>query len=239
MRASVSARADCATGASRAPRAAARIRSRVSGATPGRSLTANETAAGETPARRATSAMVGRRRRVRVVDRVLRQRYPQAVSCVRGLLKRFREQGRKRMRGSSAAVLAGALRRCCRAGRTGGATSCRPATGCRTGARSPRARGPTRSGFEDGRLLRQRLAHHRRDGRRLDAAAEAARRRLVRRRRPVGRPGDAVHQRPGLHPLRPAAHGGAAAAAAPTSCPTAARRAVRARADQPGRGARP
>ena len=28
-------------------------------------------------------------------------------------------------------------------------------------------------GFEDGALLRQRLAHHRRDGRRLDAAAEA------------------------------------------------------------------
>ena len=55
------------------------------------------------------------------------------------------------------------------------------------------------------RLLRQRLAHHRRDGRHLGAAAEARRRPLVRRRRPVDRPGDEVHQRPGLRPLRPAA----------------------------------
>jgi hypothetical protein len=38
------------------------MRSRVSGDTPGRSLIANETAADETPARRATSAMVGLRR---------------------------------------------------------------------------------------------------------------------------------------------------------------------------------
>ena len=55
-------------------------------------------------------------------------------------------------------------------------------------------------------VLRQRLAHHRRDGWRLDAAAEAARRRLVRARRPVGRSGDEVHERLGLHPLRPAGH---------------------------------
>ena len=53
-------------------------------------------------------------------------------------------------------------------------------------------------------VLRQRLAHHRRDGRRLDAAAQARRRRVVRARRPVGRPGDEVLQRLGLHPLRPA-----------------------------------
>ena len=50
-------------------------------------------------------------------------------------------------------------------------------------------------------LLRQRLAHHRRDGRRLDAAAEARRRRLVRHRRRVGRAGDEVLQRLGLHAL--------------------------------------
>ena len=50
-------------------------------------------------------------------------------------------------------------------------------------------------------VLRQRLAHHRRDGRHLDAADEAARRRVVRAGRPVGRAGDDVHQRPGLHPL--------------------------------------
>ena len=36
-------------------------------------------------------------------------------------------------------------------------------------------------------LLRQRLAHHRRDGRRVDAAAQAGRRRVVRSGRPVGR----------------------------------------------------
>ena len=42
-------------------------------------------------------------------------------------------------------------------------------------------------------LLRQRLAHHRRDGRHLGAAAEARRRHLVRRRRRVGRRGDEVH----------------------------------------------
>ena len=54
-------------------------------------------------------------------------------------------------------------------------------------------------------LLRQRLAHHRRDGRGLGAAAQARRRPLVRRRRPVGRAGDEVHQRARLHPLRPAA----------------------------------
>ena len=69
-------------------------------------------------------------------------------------------------------------------------------------------------------VLRQRLAHHRRDGRRVDAAAEAGRRRLVRARRPVGRPGDEVHQRLGLHPLRPADHRRPERGSAPTSCPT-------------------
>ena len=54
-------------------------------------------------------------------------------------------------------------------------------------------------------LLRQRLAHHRRDGRDLGAAAQARRRRLVRRRRPVGRAGHEVHERARLHALRPAA----------------------------------
>ncbi len=51
-------------------------------------------------------------------------------------------------------------------------------------------------------LLRQRLAHHRRDGRHLGAAAQARRRHLVRRRRRVGRARDALHERPRLHPLR-------------------------------------
>jgi hypothetical protein len=41
-------------------RAASRMRSRVSGATPGRSLRANDTALFDTPAARATSAIVGR-----------------------------------------------------------------------------------------------------------------------------------------------------------------------------------
>ena len=51
-------------------------------------------------------------------------------------------------------------------------------------------------------LLRQRLAHHGRDGRHLGAAAQARRRRLVRRRRRVGRPGHPLHERPRLRPLR-------------------------------------
>ena len=67
-RASVSARA-VALGRQPSSWAAARIRARVSGATPGRSLTAKETAAGETPARRATSAIVGRLREVSTVVR--------------------------------------------------------------------------------------------------------------------------------------------------------------------------
>ena len=43
-------------------------------------------------------------------------------------------------------------------------------------------------GLPGRRLVRQRLAHHRRDGRHLGASAQARGRRLVRRRRPVGRP---------------------------------------------------
>src|SRR3954470_6319781 len=61
VRASVSARA-LADGRQPSSRAASRMRARVSWETPGRSLTANDTAAAETPARRATSAIVGRRR---------------------------------------------------------------------------------------------------------------------------------------------------------------------------------
>src|SRR4051794_2046037 len=63
VRASVNARA-LAEGRQPSSRAAARIRARVTDETPGRSLTANDTAAAETPARRATSAIVGRRRGV-------------------------------------------------------------------------------------------------------------------------------------------------------------------------------
>ena len=44
-------------------------------------------------------------------------------------------------------------------------------------------------------VLRPGLAHHGRDGRHRHAAAQAARLRLVRRRRPVDRAGDAVHER--------------------------------------------
>ena len=92
-----------------------------------------------------------------------------------------------------------------------------------------------RRGLRGRPLLRERLAHHRRDGRRLGAAAEARRRRLVRRRRPVGR-------------ARPRSSSAAGATRA-TTCPTPAgctlqrtdfapdgrpRRAVRAQTDQPG-----
>ena len=74
-RASVSARA-CALGRQPSSSAARRIRARVSSPTPGRSLTANETAAGETPARRATSSIVGRLRGVEstAIDRVTSRR---------------------------------------------------------------------------------------------------------------------------------------------------------------------
>ena len=85
-------------------------------------------------------------------------------------------------------------------------------------------------------LLRQRLAHHRRDGRDLGAAAEARRRPLVRRRRPVGRRGHEVHERARLHPLRPAAGRGAGAAPdrlRPGRPPRGALRA-RARQSRPG-----
>src|SRR3954471_4909572 len=61
VRASVSARA-LADGRQPSSRAAARMRARVSGETPGRSLTAYETAAADTPARRAPPAIAGRRR---------------------------------------------------------------------------------------------------------------------------------------------------------------------------------
>ena len=52
------------SGASRARGAASRIRSLVAGATPGRSLRTNDTRPLETPARRATSTIVARRRLV-------------------------------------------------------------------------------------------------------------------------------------------------------------------------------
>ena len=52
------------SGASRARDAASRIRSLVAGATPGRSLRTNDTRPLETPARRATSTIVARRRLV-------------------------------------------------------------------------------------------------------------------------------------------------------------------------------
>ena len=85
-----------------------------------------------------------------------------------------------------------------------------------------RGRPRVRHGLRGRPLLRAGLAHRRRDGRRLDRADQARRRRLVRRRRPVGRARDALHQRLGLR-LRPAA-GRRWRSAAPTSRPTAARR---------------
>ena len=85
-------------------------------------------------------------------------------------------------------------------------------------------------------LLCQRLAQHRRDGRRLGASAQARRRRLVRHRRPVGRPGDELLERLGLHPLRPPRHRRAARAAHRRRARRQPRRALRAAADQPGRG---
>ena len=85
-------------------------------------------------------------------------------------------------------------------------------------------------------LLRQRLAYHRRDGRRVGAAAEARRRRLVRHRRRVGRAGDEVLQRLGLHALRPPRRRRPAAAAHRRRARRQPRRALRAAADQPGGG---
>ena len=58
-----SAPAPMALGRQPSSSAASRIRRRVDSATPGRSLTANDTAADETPARAATSSIVGRRAR--------------------------------------------------------------------------------------------------------------------------------------------------------------------------------
>jgi hypothetical protein len=84
-------------------------------------------------------------------------------------------------------------------------------------------------------LLRQRLAHHRRDGRGLDPAAEAPRRRVVRHRRSVGRAGDEVHERVGLHALRPPRCGWPEAAAHRLRSRRPARRALRAADDQPRR----
>ena len=49
------------------------------------------------------------------------------------------------------------------------------------------------------------------------------RRRLVRDRRPVGRPGAGVHERLRLHPLQAAGHGRASRSSAPTSPPTGRR----------------
>ena len=63
--------------------------------------------------------------------------------------------------------------------------SIRRPTGSRTAARCGRHAGVQRR-FPGRPLLRQRLAHHRRDGRDLVAAAEARRRHLVRDRRRVG-----------------------------------------------------
>ena len=82
-------------------------------------------------------------------------------------------------------------------------------------------------------VLRQRLAHHRGDGWCMDAAVEACRRGVVRARRPVGRAGDEVLEWLGLHPLRPAEHGGPAGGAHGLRPGRAARSAVRPHDHQP------
>ncbi len=140
--------------------------------------------------------------------------------------------------------------------RRGDAGAVRHRTGGDTGFDERPAQGPARgdrghAGILDrlrGRpLLRQRLAHHRRDGWRLGTAAEARGRRLVRRRRPVGRAGDDLHQRPGLHALRAEADERAAPAPHGLRPGRPSRGALRPRAGQPddrrqdrdGQGRRP
>ena len=161
-------------------------------ATPGRSLTANDTAAGETPARRATSSIVGRdfaccRRSIRVM-------VPR--------LKRF-SNGRK----------GHAVQACSRDGAGPGGTRRRAGAGRRRAVADTAAAGPPRGVGRHARpgarvpgraVLRQRLAHDRRDGRHHHAAAQAARLGVVRRRRRVGRACDPLHLRQGLLALRPA-----------------------------------
>ena len=118
--------------------------------------------------------------------------------------------------------------------------------GAGAGARAvgePAARGPPRGrGGHAGAgarlpgraVLRPGLAHHGRDGRHRHAAAQARRRRLVRRRRGVGRPGAAVHQRPRLRPLRPPVRRALPAAPHRRRPRRPARRAARPRAHQHG-----
>ena len=82
-------------------------------------------------------------------------------------------------------------------------------------------------------VLRERLAHHGRDGRDRHPAAEAARQRLPRRQRPVGRSRHEVHERVGLRPLRPAVDRRPPARAHRRRPRRAARRPDRPEADQP------
>ena len=176
--------------------------------TPGRSLTANDTAAAETPARRATSAIVGRRRGGSGAGDDIAvpclTGYPQADRAYpewRNLaLRRFGEEacgGRDWSRSGMALALLPATAQAARAA-VGDEAPEGPARGRGRHARVlDRLRGRP--------LLRQRLAHHGRDGRHLGAAAQARRRHLVRHRRRLGRAGDEVHQRPRLRPVRAAA----------------------------------
>ena len=110
--------------------------------------------------------------------------------------------------------------------------SCRPATGCRIGARWPRAPARTRSGSRTAASTRTAGTSPARWAA-CHAAAEARRRRLVRRQRPVGRAGDPVHERLGLHALQAAVDRRARAPAHRRGARRRARRAVRAQADQP------
>ena len=226
-RASVRARA-CALGRQPSSSAARRIRARVASPTPGRSLTANETAAAETPARRATSVIVGRRRGVgEDMGGSI------GVSSAEPELKRFSD-GREMKMGAKRAVVRGD-----RAGGAGG----RAGAGGGRAVGDPAAGGPPRGRGGDARagarvpgraVLRQRLAHDRRDGRHRHAAAEAARLGLVRGRRRVGRAGDEVHERLGLQRATSCPPtGGLRAAAHRRRARRLPRRAARAHADEP------
>ena len=95
-------------------------------------------------------------------------------------------------------------------------------------------------GFEDGRFYANGWHITGEMGGVWTPPLKLRRRRLVRRRRPVGRPGDEVHQRLGLHPLRPARRRRAAASQRTDFAPDGRRGALFGlQAHQPGRGARP
>ena len=136
-----------------------------------------------------------------------------------------------------------------------GAGGCQFPTGGRNGGRSRRHRSCRRPlgsqdrrevaagtraysiGFEDGRFYANGWHITGEMGGVWTPPLKLRRRRVVRARRPVGRAGDQVHQRPGLHALRPAGHRRPEASQRTDFVPDGrARRAVRPHDHQPGRG---